>query len=106
MLGRELGVTWYGLLSHDQVFAPSEPPGGLGRAVNFKLVSFDLPILEYRPYRAFAANQSSTLLFQLFTGADVPYDASIDRPPGAPLPALRTVWSLGLRLVYDWRYYR
>jgi len=101
VLGRELGVTWYGLLSHDQVFAPSEPPGGLGRAVNFKSVYFDLPILEYRPYRAFSANQSSTLLFQLFTGADVPYDASVDRPPGAPLPALRTVWSLGLRLVYD-----
>jgi hypothetical protein len=105
VLGRELGVTLYGLLGHDQLLAPSDPPGGLGRAVNFKSVYLDFPILEYRPYRSFSSNQSSTLLFQLFAGMDIPYDASVERPRGAPTPDLGVVWSLGLRLVFDWRYY-
>ena len=106
VLGRELGITWYGLLNDDQLLAPSDPPGGIGRIVNFKSTYFDLPILEYRPYRAFAANQSSSLLFQLFAGADVPDGASVAGPLGAPTPKLRTVWSIGLRMVFDWRYYR
>jgi len=107
VLGRELGVTWYGLFSgQDQLAAPSDPPGGPGRVVNYKSVFFDLPILEYRPYRAFASNQSSTLMFQLFAGADVPYGESIESPAGAPPVSLRTVYSLGLRMVFDWRYYR
>jgi hypothetical protein len=106
VLGRELGITWYGLLNTDQLLAPSATPGGIGRIVNFKSTSFDVPILEYRPYRAFSANQSSSLLFQLFVGADIPSGASVAAPPGAPTPNLRTVWSLGLRLVFDWRYYR
>ena len=105
VLGRELGVTWYGLGGDLQLFAPADPPGSGGRVINFKSVNFDLPILEYRPFRAFSANQSSSLLFQLFAGADVPYDAVVQTPPGAAPADLHTVWSLGLRLVFDWRYY-
>jgi hypothetical protein len=85
--------------------APPVPPATLGRAVNFKSTYFDLPILEYRPYRAFSANQSSSVLFQLFAGADVPYGASVEAPIGAPPPSLRTVWSVGVRMTFDWRYY-
>jgi hypothetical protein len=62
-------------------------------------------ILEYRPYRAFSANQSSTVLFQLFAGADVPYGESVVSPIGALTPSLRTVWSVGVRMTFDWRYY-
>jgi hypothetical protein len=105
VLGRELGVTWYGLGGVDQLLAPADTSGGLARVVNFKSVAFDLPILEYRPYRAFSTNQSSSLLFQLFAGADVPYDSVVDIPPGASPAELETVWSLGLRLTFDWRYY-
>jgi len=105
VLGRELGVTFYGLSGDDQLIAPSLAPGGLGRAVNFKSTSFELPILEYRPYRAFSTDQSSSVLVQLFAAADVPRGGSVSFPPGAPGPQLRTVWSLGLRLVFDWRYY-
>jgi len=104
VLGRELGVTWYGLGNNDQVIAPPESPGSPGRVIDFKSTYFDLPILEYRPFRAFSANQSSSVLFQLFAGADVPYDTSIVTPPGASSD-LRTVWSLGLRMVFDWRHY-
>jgi hypothetical protein len=107
VLGRELGVTWYGVFNaNNQLAAPSDPPGGPGRVVNYKSEFIDLPILEYRPYRAFSSNQSSTLLFQLFAGADIPHGATVVSPPGAPPVDLRTVYSLGLRMVFDWRYYR
>jgi hypothetical protein len=62
--------------------------------------------LEYRPYRAFSTNQSSSILFQLFAGVDVPYDYSVSLPAGAPPVDLDKVYFLGLRMVFDWRYYR
>lgn len=105
VLGRELGITFYGRIGEDRVLAPGAAPGDPFRVVDLKSTSFDLPILEYRPYRSFDSNQSSSLLFQLFAGADVPHSSSVVSPAGAPEVNLRTVWSLGLRLVFDWRYY-
>jgi hypothetical protein len=105
VLGRELGITYYGILSgHDQLVAPAADGRG-PRVVNFKSVSYDLPIAEYRPYRAFSTNQSSSVMVQLFANADVPHHVATVTPAGAPNPELRTIWSLGLRLVFDWRYY-
>jgi hypothetical protein len=105
VLGRELGVTWYGLTDDTQIVVPSDPPGGVGRVVDYRSTNFDLPILEYRPYRAFGANQSSAILFQLFAGADYPRGAKVEYPPGAPAVDLRPVYSVGVRMVFDWRYY-
>ena len=105
VLGRELGVTFYGLTGEDQLLAPGMQPGELGRIVNFKSTSYELPIFEYRPYRAFSTNQSSSVLFQFYAAADVPRGGSVRYPPGAPPAQLQTVWSLGLRLIFDWRYY-
>ena len=105
VLGRELGVTWYGLSGNQQLLAPSDPPGGSGRVVNYKSTYFELPILEYRVYRAFGANQGSAILFQLFAGGDYPYGESVEYPLGAPPVDLRPVYSIGLRMVFDWRYY-
>jgi hypothetical protein len=105
VLGRELGLTFYGLSGDDRVVAPGVPPGAAARVVDYKSVLFDMPIVEYRPYRSFASNQSSSLVFQLFAAADVPYSADVVSPAGAPGVDLRTVWSVGLRLVFDWRYY-
>ena len=104
VLGRELGVTWYGLRGQQQLLAPPLDGATLPRVVNFKSTYFDLPILEYRPYRAFSANQSSSLLFQLFAGVDVPYGVSVATPPGASVN-LDTIYVLGVRMVFDWRYY-
>ena len=106
VLGRELGVTFYGLDGDDQLLAPSAAAGGLARTVNFKSTSYDLPILEYRPYRAFSTDQSTSILFQLFAGIDVPYDESVVLPAGAPPADLDSQWFVGLRMVFDWRYYR
>jgi len=104
VLGREFGVTWYGLRGQQQLIAPPDDPASPVRLVNFKSTYFDVPILEYRPYRSFSANQSSSLLFQLFAGADVPHGVSVASPPGASVK-LGTVWLLGVRMVFDWRYY-
>ena len=105
MLGRELGVTFYGLGGKDQLLVPGDEAGGFGRIVNFKSTSYELPILEYRPFRSFSENQSSSVVFQLYAGADVPRGAKVELPAGAPAPELDTIWYLGLRMTFDWRYY-
>jgi hypothetical protein len=107
VLGRELGIVLYGELGHDQLLVPRNAQGGEPfRIVQFKSTAYDLPILEYRPYRAFSTNQSSSVVFQLFTVADVPRGGMTVFPVGALTPDLHTVWAVGLRLVFDWRYYR
>ena len=105
VLGRELGVTFYGLGTTDTLLAPGPTPSGAPRLANFKSTSFDLPILEYRPYRAFDTNQSSAVLVQLFAGADVPRGGEVVSPAGDPAISLKTVYSVGLRLIFDWRHY-
>ena len=75
------------------------------RIVDYKSTYYDLPILEYRPYRSFASNQSSSVMFQLFGGVDVPYGYSVVNPVGAPQVDMSPVWSIGLRMVFDWRFY-
>ena len=104
VLGRELGVTFYGVRTADTLIAPGAP-GGAPRLVNFQSTSYDVPILEYRPYRAFDTKQSSAALVQLFAAADVPHGADVISPPGDPGVSLKTVYSIGLRMVFDWRYY-
>jgi hypothetical protein len=105
VLGRELGVTFFGLTGNDRLFVPSGAPGDSDRVVSYRSMYFDLPVLEYRPFRAFSSNQSATLMAQLFTGITVPYSANVILPAGAPQPDLSTVWSVGLRVILDWRYY-
>ena len=105
VLGRELGVTRYSRSGDNQMVLPGLTPGEAPRLVQLRSTVFDLPILEYRPYRAFAGSQSSSVLFQLFTSADVPAGAQDIVDPTVPV-SLRSIWSLGLRMVFDWRYYR
>jgi hypothetical protein len=50
-------------------------------------------------------NQSSSVMFQLFAAADNPRGAQVVFPVGAPVPDLHTIWSVGLRMMFDWRYY-
>jgi hypothetical protein len=105
VLGREVGLTWYGLQGNQQLIAPPTPEYPIGRLVRFKSLHIDLPIADYRPYRSFSANQSSTLLFQFFVGIDRPYDARAESPPGASVPELRNVRTFGIRMFFDWRHY-
>jgi hypothetical protein len=105
VLGRELGATFYGYGFENKTIVESATPGGDPRIVDFRSISFDLPILEYRPYRAFDTKQSSAVLFQLFAGADVPKSSTVTWPPGAPGVKLETIYSIGVRMIFDWRRY-
>ena len=105
VLGRELGVTFHGVGSIDSLIAPPGPGQSIS-IVDYKSTYYDLPILEYRPFRSFSSNQSSSVIFQLFGGIDVPYGYSTVAPEGATPVKLRRVYSIGLRMVFDWRYYQ
>lgn len=105
VLGRELGVTFYGLEGNDQLVAPADDPGSTGRIVGFKSTSYELPILEFRPYRSFSMNQSSSIVFQLYGGVDVPRNARVVLPEDGDPVDLDTIWFLGVRMAFDWRYY-
>lgn len=68
-------------------------------AAELQPVSYDLPMLEYRPYRAVDTRQRSLLMLQLFAGIDVPYGRSVVSPLGAPTPGLKNAQSIGLRMI-------
>jgi len=104
VLGREIGVAFYGWQSDDSLFAPSETPG-VPRVVGFKSNYFDFPIFEYRPYRAFDMTQASVLTLQLYGAVDDPYSSSVLFPEGAPGVKMDPVYSIGIRIVFDWRRY-
>jgi hypothetical protein len=103
VLGRELGVVWYGLDGRQELITVG--PSG-GTLLRLRSVSYDLPIIEYRAFRSFSADQSSTLLFQLVAGIDKPYRVRVEDPPNGPTPHLRSVKWLGMRMTFEWRHYR
>jgi hypothetical protein len=106
VLGRELGATFYGYGPFDNTTTVlGATPGAEARVVDFKSILFDLPILEYRPYRAFDTKQSSAVLIQLYAAAEKPKSTHVIYPPGAASAQLETIYSLGVRLIFDWRRY-
>jgi hypothetical protein len=106
VLGREIGVTFHGLGSEEEtLLAPGVLPGSGPRVVEFESTYLEFPILEYRPYRSFDTTQSSALILQLFGGVDIPNNGNVIFPPGAPGVDLDPVYSIGVRLVFDWRRY-
>jgi hypothetical protein len=106
VLGREVGVTFYGLGSEDlSLLAPGVPPGSAPRVVEFESTYLEFPILEYRPYRSFDTTQSSALVVKLFGAVDIPDKGQTVFPPGAPGAELDRVYSVGVRIAFDWRRY-
>ncbi len=107
VLGREVGVGFYGYSGEEDRLLIPDPGSGQGglTLVAMRSIKFDFPMLEYRPYRTFSLDQSSSLLFQLYGALDVPTRVSVEAPAGAPSPTLRSIWSIGLRVAFDWRYY-
>jgi hypothetical protein len=106
VLGREVGAGFYRNGSdHPLIFStPSVPPLGL-TVTTLKSLQLDFPIFEYRLFRTFSVNQSSSLMIQPFVGFDTPINSSVVAPVGAPKPPLHTVPLAGARIVFDWRHY-
>lgn len=103
ILGREVGVALYGNgKDQDAILVPY---GDVTNLITYKSVQLDFPVLEYRPFRTFSLDQSSSVCVKLSFGVDLPYDEEIVLPEDASLPALKAVWNIGLTAEFDWRYY-
>ena len=103
VLGREVGVSFYGTSGKTDIIVV--PTGAKSSLLEYKSTQFDFPILEYRPFRTFSLNQSSSLMIQLTGGFDIPHSASVILPEGTPVPKLKTLWHVGARIIFDWRRY-
>jgi hypothetical protein len=104
ILGREIGLTLYGRGDQkDAILIPIDDDKTA--LVNFKSTQLDFPIVEYRPFRTFSLDQSSSLVIQLNFGVDIPHDESLVLPEGIETPELQPVWYVGFRAAFDWRYY-
>ena len=58
VLGRELGATSTATVSRTRPSRRRAVAGAESRVVDFRSIHFDVPILEYRPYRAFDAGRA------------------------------------------------
>jgi len=105
VLGREVGISLYGIWDDDRMIIPAESPSASATLISFSSMAFDFPILEYRPFRTFSLDQSSSLLVQFYGAFEVPSVNSVIAPGGAPEPDLKTIWYGGIRIVFDWRSY-
>ncbi|RSL18495.1 hypothetical protein EDE15_4080 [Edaphobacter aggregans] len=106
VLGREAGISWYKLDTHNPMQLPTPGVAPLDSTlVSVRSIQVDFPILEYRPFRSFYRSQTSSALIQFYAGFDRPTETSVVSPVNAPTPNLRTIGLAGIRVAFDWRYY-
>ena len=110
VLGREMAVYFFGRTKEkDALFNISPNQNGFDELyiLSYESTQFEFPIIEYRPFRSFATDQSSSILIQIYGGFDVPSDVqNRSEADGSDyVPPLKTYWYLGMRLVFDWRHY-
>jgi len=107
ILGREVGVSFYGYgKEEDKMLIPiTGVPPVQTPIVSLRSIQLEFPLLEYRPFRTFSMNQSSSLVAQLYGGVDIPTKVSVVAPAGVEEPSLRNNWFIGVRVAFDWRYY-
>ncbi len=105
VLGREVGISLYGLgKTQDAIVIPVSATSPT--VISYKSTLIDFPFLEYMPFnRSFSQLQSSSMLVQFSVGVDIPYGAAVLQPKTDPLPALKSVWQIGMRVIFDWRHY-
>ena len=104
ILGREIGVAIYSRWSStDVILVPID--NDEVALLNYKSTQLDFPIVEYRPFRTFSSDQSSSLVIQLNFGVDIPHSETVVAPEGIEVPELRSICYFGLRIAFDWRNY-
>jgi hypothetical protein len=105
VLGREIGISFYRGGSDTFLMpTPGVPPSNT-TLVALQSTQYEFPIAEYRPFRSYSSDQSSSVLIQLYFAVDVPHSSSVSAPAGAPTPDLRNIWMGGIRVIFDWRHY-
>jgi hypothetical protein len=113
VLGREMAVSMYGSgRGPDPYMVIVKGVGPLSSDevgyYSMYTTRFEFPIVEYRPFRTYSSRQTGSLLFQLHAGFDIPGKREILMAPTetyTTLPETKTIWSVGIRLVFDYRYY-
>ena len=107
ILGREIGFGFFGYGRRTDRFIVQDEVSGQARytLVGLSTIQLDFPLLEYRPFRSFSLDQTSSLVFQLFGGIDFPTKTVVVDPVNTPEPDLKPVWNVGIRLAFDWRHY-
>ena len=107
MLGREVGVYFYGVIrGADAILVPDDRWGtGEMSLISVRTTKLDFPFLEYRPVRTFSSKQSASFVMQLYTGIDIPGKVTMKAPTGVDPVNLKPIWSLGVKIGFDWRYY-
>jgi hypothetical protein len=107
VLGREVGVELYGFVGDKtRLLMPPAVAGTTSiRLVALRSITFDFPVIEYRPFRSFSLDQASVLVIQLFVGFETASAAEVISPAGAPIPELQTIYNAGARVAFDWRRY-
>ena len=105
ILGREIGLTLYGTGDQSDLVLVAEQGANQDETtlITLKSTQLDFPIVEYRPFRTFSLDQSSSLVIQLNFGVDIPHSESVFAPEGASVPDLKSVWYVGMRIAFDWR---
>lgn len=105
MLGREIGAALYGYGATDnRLLFPIDSTGD-AMIAGVRTIRFDFPVLEYRPFRSFSSDQSSSLMLQVGATLEVPTVVRVVAPSDAAVPSLRSVWGFMARIVFDWRAY-
>ena len=107
ILGREVAISMYGFGRRPDTYLLLPPDDGISGYYTLNTTRFEFPIVEYRPFRTYSSRQTGSLLFQLLAGFDVPgkRTQAVKEHPDIGLPATRTIWYAGIRLVFDYRYY-
>ena len=110
VLGREAAVYLFGRTKgRDALYAIASDINGIENLyiLSYRSTQIEFPVLEYRPFRSFATDQSSGILIQFFTGIDFPHQVEVleslteDYTP----PKLDKIWYFGARFIFDWRHY-
>jgi hypothetical protein len=105
VVGREVGISFYGYNGKDRMIMSPVDPDAPVRVIALRSISFEFPLVEYRPFRAFSLDQASVLRFQVVGGFQTANHVTLIAPEGAPLPDMHIIYSVGLRLAFDWRHY-
>jgi hypothetical protein len=110
VLGREVAVYFYGRTKErDALFNVSTNDEGQEQLniLSYRSTLFEFPIVEYRPFKTFEVEQRSSMFIQIYGGFDIPSNVEVLSSSGdiESTPELKTVWNIGLRLIFDWRHY-
>ncbi|HET8725319.1 MAG TPA: hypothetical protein VFM53_14070 [Anaeromyxobacteraceae bacterium] len=108
ILGREVDLVWYGLISEVIVLVPIGPPpmpdSNLG-ATKLRSLVLNFPFLEWTPFRTFATQLVFATVIQLGFGVEIPLGSPVLLPEGYGNASLSPSYNFFLRAQFDGRYF-